>query len=69
MNEFPNPGERAETAPGLSVADVLYVVFRHKLKILIIAATGAIGMAVTKALETRHEVLCASRTRDISKHA
>ena len=44
MNEFSNPGERSETPPGLSLADILYVLFRHKLKILIIAA-GAFCVA------------------------
>lgn len=33
------------------------------MKILIVGATGTIGAAVTQALETRHEVLLASRSR------
>jgi NAD(P)-dependent dehydrogenase (short-subunit alcohol dehydrogenase family) len=33
------------------------------MKILIVGATGTIGAAVTQALETRHEVLRASRAR------
>src|ERR1043166_9334310 len=44
MNEFPNPSERTETPPSLSLADIAYVVFKHKLKILMIAA-GAFCVA------------------------
>jgi uncharacterized protein YbjT (DUF2867 family) len=33
------------------------------MKILVVGATGTIGAAVTKALEARHEVLCASHSR------
>jgi len=33
------------------------------MKILVVGATGTIGAAVTKALEARHKVLCASQSR------